>query len=105
MRSLLLTVCMVLGMSATAQDYVVYPNPTTGGVLNIELSNPDDIKLWYELSQIVVVDTSGKVFYNKQYEYYSQGKNIKIKNAESGVYLFILFYRWDSVETHKIVIK
>ena len=104
MRSLLLTVCVVLGMSATAQNYVIYPN-TNVGVFRIKLSEPDDIDLWYKLDRIVIIDESGKLLYDKEYDYHKQGKIIKVKKPESGVYFFILFYRWDSVETHKIVVK
>lgn len=103
MRSLLLTVCVVLGMSATAQNYVIYPN-TNEGVFNIGLSNPDDIKLWSELDRITIIDESGKILYDKRYSYYSQGKSIEIKNAESGVY-FVLLFAWDGIEVKKTVVK
>jgi hypothetical protein len=104
MRSLLLTVCVVLGMSATAQNYVIYPN-ASAGVFRIKLSEPDDIDLWYELSRIIIIDESGKLLYDKKYGYHIQGRNIEVKKPESGVYFFILFYSWELVETHKIVVK
>jgi len=85
-------------ISGNRGELMVFPNPVTNGVLNINL------KLTEESAELNIIDLTGRVMCSKAFASYSGTQQIDISNLKKGIYI-VNITQGDSNYTSKLIIE
>lgn len=78
-------------------DFTLYPNPVTGNMVNVSISNPEMAE------SILIINGSGQLV--KSERFIENNNSISLNNLSTGMYIVKVIYKDGQYQTEKLLLK